>query len=266
MFRFILASICAVFLLSTNTVFAQGMSKEQEKVWKKRQKSMSVEEFKKKVEGYETATDEAYKLERQVVTTSQVLAKRERRIDSLEKALASYQTGKEGSNKTSKPKKKKTNEIDTENVSTQIADFNASSKAQTFDTNEVNTDDSFTEGENITDLNSDASATEDQDDYSEGTVYRVQVGAFRNKDLMKFVGHRRFHAEEDADGVKKYTIAAFRDYWEADLFKKYMREMGVKDAWIVAYKDNIRVQIESVLSAENQEIVKAGDSKNSDVD
>ena len=83
---------------------------------------------------------------------------------------------------------------------------------------------------------------------------------------MKFVGHRRFHAEEDEDGVKKYTIAAFRDYWEADLFKKYLREMGVNDAWIVSYKDGVRVQIESVLSAEDQNMVKSGDSKNNDID
>jgi hypothetical protein len=83
---------------------------------------------------------------------------------------------------------------------------------------------------------------------------------------MKFIGHRRFHAEEDQDGVKKYTIAAFRDYWEADLFKKYLREMGVNDAWIVSYKDGVRVQIESVLSAEDQKMVKSGETKNDDID
>jgi len=193
------------------------MSKEQEKVWKKRQKSMSVEEFKKKVEGYETATDEAYKLEKQVVSTTQVLAERERRIDSLEQALADAQNG-----------------------------AGSSSNAENSD--------------------SDASSSDGGDNYSKGTVYRVQVGAFRNKDLMKFVGHRRFHAEEDQDGVKKYTIAAFRDYWEADLFKKYLREMGVNDAWIVSYKDGVRVQIESVLSAEDQEMVKSGGTKNDDID
>ncbi|PIY13000.1 MAG: Ezrin/radixin/moesin family protein [Flexibacter sp. CG_4_10_14_3_um_filter_32_15] len=217
MFRFILTTICLIFLLSTNSIFAQSMSKEQEKVWKKRQKSMSVEEFKKKVEGYETATDEAYKLEKQVVSTTQVLAERERRIDSLEQALADAQNG-----------------------------AGSSSNAENSD--------------------SDASSSDGGDNYSKGTVYRVQVGAFRNKDLMKFVGHRRFHAEEDQDGVKKYTIAAFRDYWEADLFKKYLREMGVNDAWIVSYKDGVRVQIESVLSAEDQEMVKSGGTKNDDID
>ncbi len=215
MFRFILASICFIFLLSTNSIFAQSMSKEQEKVWKKKQKSMSVEEFKQKVEGSATSGDEVYKLEKQVISTTQALAERERKIDSLEQALADVQK-KDSS------------------TSSESSDSDASSDTK--------------------------------DDYSKGVVYRVQVGAFRNKDLMKFVGHRRFHAETDEDGVKKYTIAAFKDYWEADLFKKYMREMGVNDAWIVSYKDGVRVQIESVLSAENQKIVKAGESKNNDID
>ncbi len=215
MFRFILMSICLVFIFSTSSVFAQSMTKEQQKVWKKRQKSMSVQEFKKKVEGYETATDEAYKLEKQVVSTTQALAERERKIDSLEQALAEAQN---------------------QNTPSNIEENTASSDS------------------------------DGQKDYSKGTVYRVQVGAFRNKDLMKFVGHRRFHAEEDQDGVKKYTIAAFRDYWEADLFKKYLREMGVDDAWIVSYKDGVRVQIESVLSAQDQEMVQSGGTKNGDID
>ena len=34
---------------------------------------------------------------------------------------------------------------------------------------------------------------------------------------------------------------------EADTFKKYLREMGVKDAWIVSFKDGQRVPIKDVL-------------------
>lgn len=102
-------------------------------------------------------------------------------------------------------------------------------------------------------------------DSTEGIVFKVQVGAFRNVDLMKFVNHRRFHAEEDADGTKKYTLGTFRDYWEADLFKKYLREMGVADAWIVSYKDNQRVDITNVLAEDDIEAVQAGEGKNEDL-
>jgi hypothetical protein len=84
------------------------------------------------------------------------------------------------------------------------------------------------------------------DDYTKGVVYKVQVGAFRNKDLSKFTEKGNFWTE-DADGVKKYTIGYFRDYWEADTFKKYLREMGVKDAWIVAYENDQRRDIKEVM-------------------
>ena len=45
----------------------------------------------------------------------------------------------------------------------------------------------------------------------------------------------------------RYTLGIFRDYPEADNFKKYMREMGVSDAWIVSYNDGVRVPLKEVL-------------------
>jgi hypothetical protein len=81
-----------------------------------------------------------------------------------------------------------------------------------------------------------------------GVVYKVQIGAFRNKDLTKyFNNNKNFSGDVDPDGAKKYTLGEFVEYWEADNFKKYLREMGVKDAWIVAYKDGNRVPIKDAL-------------------
>ena len=83
---------------------------------------------------------------------------------------------------------------------------------------------------------------------SKGVVFKVQVGAFKNKDLTKyFQNSKNFSGEVDADGTKKYTLGFFGDYWEAENFKKYLREMGVKDAWIVAYKNGSRVELKDVL-------------------
>lgn len=89
--------------------------------------------------------------------------------------------------------------------------------------------------------------TEKQNRY-DGVVFKVQIGAFRNKDLTKyFEDNSNFTGDVDEDGIKKYTLMVFTDYWEADEFKKYIREMGVKDAWIVSYKDGKRVPIDDVL-------------------
>ena len=85
-------------------------------------------------------------------------------------------------------------------------------------------------------------------DFSKGVVFKVQVGAFKNKDLAKyFENNPNFGGEVKEGEPQKITIGIFRDYWEADTFKKYMREMGVKDAWIVPYKDGQRVEIKDVL-------------------
>ncbi len=82
----------------------------------------------------------------------------------------------------------------------------------------------------------------------DGVVFKVQIGAFRNKDLSKyFENNDNFGGETDADGVQKITLGKFKDYWEADTFKKYLREMGVNDAWIVPYKDGTRVPMKDVL-------------------
>ena len=85
-------------------------------------------------------------------------------------------------------------------------------------------------------------------DFSHGVVFKVQIGAFKNKDLSKYFDNNpNFGGEATDKGEQRFTIGIFRDYWEADKFKKYMREMGVKDAWIVPYKDGVRVEIKDVL-------------------
>ncbi|WP_040497095.1 SPOR domain-containing protein [Fulvivirga imtechensis] len=81
----------------------------------------------------------------------------------------------------------------------------------------------------------------------DGVVFKVQIGAFRNKDLSKYFENNENFSGENEDGMQKITLGQFRDYWEADTFKKYLREMGVKDAWIVPYKDGNRVPIKDVL-------------------
>ncbi len=81
-----------------------------------------------------------------------------------------------------------------------------------------------------------------------GVVFKVQIGSFKNKDLTKyFENNKNFSGEVDEDGTKKYTLGIFKEYWEADKFKKYLRDMGVKDAWIVSYKDGKRVNIKDAL-------------------
>ena len=81
-----------------------------------------------------------------------------------------------------------------------------------------------------------------------GVVFKVKIGAFERKDLSKFLENSdSFFGEVGEDGLMRYTLGIFRDYPEADNFKKYMREMGVSDALIVSYNDGVRVPLKEVL-------------------
>ena len=83
---------------------------------------------------------------------------------------------------------------------------------------------------------------------AQGVIFKVQIGAFKNKDLTKYFDNSKFFSGDvDGDGTKKYTVGYFSEYWEANNFKKYLREMGVKDAWIVPYKGKERLNIKDVL-------------------
>ncbi len=81
----------------------------------------------------------------------------------------------------------------------------------------------------------------------DGVVFKVQVGAFAKKDMASFFDNNPMFSGENEEGLQKITLGFFRDYWEADTFKKHLREMGVKDAWVVPYKDGQRVAIKDVL-------------------
>lgn len=82
-------------------------------------------------------------------------------------------------------------------------------------------------------------------DYS-GIYYEVQIGAFKNFDIEKYQsGLVALHAERTVDGIDKLTLGKFRDLKVAKDFLADVREMGFKDAWIVAKEDGIRIPFDS---------------------
>lgn len=83
-----------------------------------------------------------------------------------------------------------------------------------------------------------------------GTIFKVQIGAKHDLDLKDIlideVNHETL-AQEVSEGLYKYTIGHFRNYWEADKLKQGLRSMGIQLAWIVPYKDGNRVLLKEVL-------------------
>lgn len=86
--------------------------------------------------------------------------------------------------------------------------------------------------------------------FIKGTIFKVQIGAKYDLDLKDIlideVNHETLE-QEVAEGLYKYTIGHFRNYWEADKLKKGLRSMGIQLAWIVPYKDGNRVLLKEVL-------------------
>ena len=183
--------ICLVFCTSLAQQAHAQLSKKEKKEWKKRQKSLPLEEFKRIVEESSSMKGKVSSLEGQVSSLQSRVADKDAEINRLKSDLAA-------------------------------AREEASSALNTIETvNETRT--------------------------AQGVVFKVQIGAYKNMDLKKYESAGGAFAAEDIDGIQKFTLGSFGDYWEADTFKKYLREMGVKDAWIVPYKDGVRVPIKDVL-------------------
>ncbi len=169
------------------------LTKKEKKEWKKRQKSLPLEEFKRIVEESSTLKNEVSSLEGQVSSLQSRVSDKDAEINRLKTDLAS-----------------------------------AREEAATVAT--VSTSEPVNETR-----------------VAAGVVFKVQIGAYREKDMLKYNSAGGDFAAEDEAGVQKFILGNFNDYWEADTFKKYLREMGVKGAWIVPYKDGVRVPIKDVL-------------------
>ncbi len=191
---------CLSMLLwaSSMVAYAQDLSKEEEKEWKKKQNDMDPLEFKAIFEEYGKLQGAASKHQR---------ATRELRkeIETKSKQLATQ-----------------TEELDTLN-----AQFSR-----------------------LKETCGDMDVSPLGDDYSKGVVFKVQIGAYEKIDLSEFSDVIGSFGIEDEAGVKKYTVAYFREYQQAHIFKKYMRAMGITDAWVVVYEDDVRKNINEFIPKE----------------
>lgn len=80
-----------------------------------------------------------------------------------------------------------------------------------------------------------------------GVVFRVQIGGFKKRNLLEYnEADNLIRVETNANGIQEISLGVFRSYKKADVFKKHLREMGLKDAWIVPYKDGKQVALKEV--------------------
>ncbi|MBL4654478.1 MAG: hypothetical protein JKY33_01475, partial [Bacteroidia bacterium] len=81
----------------------------------------------------------------------------------------------------------------------------------------------------------------------DGIVFKVQLGAYQQFDLGKQEIAGQPIEVDNASGWKKYTAGAFGNYAGANEFKEQVYELGMTDAFIVAYKDGVRIDMQSAI-------------------
>lgn len=74
-----------------------------------------------------------------------------------------------------------------------------------------------------------------------GTVYKVQIGFYKNYDITANFNTPKFIGYEDVEGYKRYIISSFSTEEEAEKLKNDLRGLGIKDAFVAKYVDKQRV-------------------------
>lgn len=81
-----------------------------------------------------------------------------------------------------------------------------------------------------------------------GIIFRVQIGAYRENQINGTLDTtEELDLEQSAD-VQKVVVGQFRNYQDADALRLGLQRMGVQDAWIVSYRDGVRISIEEALN------------------
>jgi len=82
----------------------------------------------------------------------------------------------------------------------------------------------------------------------EGLVFKVQIGAFRNPIPPEtFSGMKPITAETTDNGLTRYTAGLFTKFSTADKVKEEIRDLGYKDAFVVAFLNGKRIPINQAL-------------------
>ena len=112
------------------------------------------------------------------------------------------------------------------------------------------------------------SISKDKNSSTNGTTYRIQIGAF-NKPLSEavFVGVDNVISFTGRDGLIRYMAGSFIKYKEAIDYQAQMKARGFEDAFIVTYKDGKRISLDvAIEDTKNNVINKTSKAEKKDKD
>lgn len=74
-----------------------------------------------------------------------------------------------------------------------------------------------------------------------GTCYQVQIGVYKNTNLMQYLTEPKYVGYQLDQDLVRYHIGYFTNYIEAKNFLDIVRKMGIKDAFIAEYMNGERI-------------------------
>lgn len=96
----------------------------------------------------------------------------------------------------------------------------------------------------------------------EGLVFKVQIGAFRNPIPQDhFVGFAPISAEDAGNGITRYTAGLFNTFNMANEAKNSIRTIGYPDAFVVAFYNGKRININEARAMAGGGIVAENNSQ-----
>lgn len=95
----------------------------------------------------------------------------------------------------------------------------------------------------VTERGSTVTATPDMS----GIVFRVQLGAFKKRQVNGALTTDPNLLVEDENGLQRVTIGHFREFEKAKELRDHIVAMGVKGAWVVPYKNGERISLKEAM-------------------
>lgn len=86
----------------------------------------------------------------------------------------------------------------------------------------------------------------------QGVIFQVQLGAFAQNQVDPALSTGNALELDNQNGLQKFVVSQFRTYKSAEVLKNRLVAMGVKDAFIIAKNNGVRISVPEALRMTGQ--------------
>ena len=86
-----------------------------------------------------------------------------------------------------------------------------------------------------------------------GVIFSIQIGAYTGINLEPYEDHLMGIKQDSYEGINQFTLGEFVEYTEAAEFLNIIKQMGFQDAFIMSFKNGIRIKTQDAISIKQKE-------------